>query len=480
MHCRGLRPSAAATLAALALACAACAAGGGSGPAPAVPALPLQTGPPAVPRTVLLVDVGGLGPDRYADAADAGMPVLAALARAGVAADAVVPVSPDAPAPADVTLVTGAEPWRHGVVSEEPPGERGPRSGAVWHASQLRAPTLWQTVRTARGSVAALGWPGTLGADLEHLLPEIPLTGAAPWGERLREASTPGVADRLARLAPDLGSAPPAPERLDALRVELACELVAADAPPTLVLLRLAAAEDALSRFGDGSDEARAAFARADAHVGRLVECLREAGRLATSALVVVGDAVPRPVHTRADPNVALAQAGLLTASPSTGAIRHWAAVASSNGRSAFVYARDESDAVLARRALEAEAARTRAFRVVSAEEMLALGADRSAWFGLQAEPGFLLGDGASAPALRAARLRAASGALTAREVAPVGLVAWGSSVRRGVRVPRMRQTDVAPTVAALLGLPFPDGDGRVLVGALEILPAAALGLEER
>jgi hypothetical protein len=47
------------------------------------------------------------------------------------------------------------------------------------------------------------------------------------------------------------------------------------------------------------------------------------------------------------------------------------------------------------------------------------------------------------------------------------GFVAWGRGVRSGIRVPRMRQSDVAPTVASLLGLDLGDTDGRVLIGAL-------------
>ena len=46
-------------------------------------------------------------------------------------------------------------------------------------------------------------------------------------------------------------------------------------------------------------------------------------------------------------------------------------------------------------------------------------------------------------------------------------LVAWGHGVRRGVQLGTIRNVDVAPTVAALLGLKMENGDGRVLVEAL-------------
>jgi hypothetical protein len=126
---------------------------------------------------------------------------------------------------------------------------------------------------------------------------------------------------------------------------------------------------------------------------------------------------------------------------------------------------------VRARRALAAEARRTRAFRVVSAEEMLRLGADPDAWFGLEAEPGFAFVDSPHAPPVRPAARRGAGGYLPHRPEMNAGFVAWGRGIRSGVRVPIMRQTDVAPTVARLLGLDLGEVEGRALVGALESVP---------
>lgn len=56
-----------------------------------------------------------------------------------------------------------------------------------------------------------------------------------------------------------------------------------------------------------------------------------------------------------------------------------------------------------------------------------------------------------------------------------MGLAAWGPGLRRGVRVPRMEQIDVAPTIAALLGIRLPDADGRTLVGLLSVEPSSGV-----
>jgi hypothetical protein len=49
-----------------------------------------------------------------------------------------------------------------------------------------------------------------------------------------------------------------------------------------------------------------------------------------------------------------------------------------------------------------------------------------------------------------------------------VGFVAWGRSLQHSVRVPRMSLADVAPTLAALLGVELALAEGHALVGLLE------------
>jgi hypothetical protein len=164
------------------------------------------------------------------------------------------------------------------------------------------------------------------------------------------------------------------------------------------------------------------------------------------------------------------------------GVVGAWEAVARANGGSAFVYARSERAAVRAREALVAQARTTGAFRVLSADEMLRAGADPDAWFGLEAEPGWVFEDSASGAVLRAAAVRGAGGYVSALPAQEPGFAAWGRGVRRGIRIPVMRQTDVAPTLARLLGVALDGSEGRVLVGILDAAPAAgvASGAEGR
>ncbi len=434
---------------------------------------------PGRPARVVLVSVAGLdsaavlgtGAGGAAGVAGVGtarpsLPVLRALARGGAAAEVVETVAPASAYPTHTTFVTGRRPASHGVPADRRLGRRAVRRATHSDAGRVRGSTLWQVASSDGVVVASLDWPATQGAAIPLLLPDVvPERRGETWQGLLGATTTPWLL-RLVESRADPRAGAPGAAR-DALMVDLACEASASPTPPVLLLLRLSQVEAALRSAGGHGEAAHGALERVDRELGRLVDCLDAAGRFADGALVVVGDRALLPVHTAFYPNAVLAQAGLVGRG-------NWSAIARSNGGSAFVYAADAEDAVVARRLLGEEAERTGAFRVVSADEMIRLGADPDAWFGLEAEPGYVFGDTFEGPSLRAAAVRAAGGQLAS--AGSPAFVAYGRGVRPGLRVPRLRQIDVAPTLAALLGLPLPDADGRALVGLLSVPPKAPVG----
>ncbi len=437
-----------------------CVAPGGAPPAPRLPPLADAAGRPAV---IVLVSVAGLTAERYL-AGDA-MPALAALASRGVAAEQLETVAGAGAYPAHASLVTGVAPAEHGIVADQLLGERGVRRAPPSHASQLRAATLWQRVAESGGSVTSLDWPTTTGAQIASLLPDVtPLRAGERWSALAAAgASVPWLADRL-RAAP-AAAEQPGPAR-DALLIDLAC--AAFEAPPRLLLLRLRGPEPPLVALGPYSAEAAAAFSAVDSELVRLLGCAERTGILPQTAFVVMGDQAFASVHTALRPNAWLREAGWITPQG------RWKAFARSNGGSAYVYANEARTAVQVRKQLEARADESRAFRVVSADEMIERGADPDAWFGLEAEPGFVIENAADAAPFGAAAAHGSGGALRGEAGAGTGLVAFGRGFRRGVRVPRMSQLDVAPSVAALLGVPLEAATGRTLVGVLRLAPDPA------
>jgi hypothetical protein len=443
---------------------AACAGHGAPRAVPDAPALSLPAPAPGRPERLVVITVHGLAPERYFAEPSPPMPTLAALARAGAAAESVVPAFPASAYPAHATLLTGVGAADHGIGGDRRVTQSGVGPGFLDQATDLRAATFWQAAARQGVRVAALDWPSTGGAEIADLAPDLDLATGASWLEalgRLGAGRAAEMAGRAGGAAPE--NAVPGASR-DAALVTMACALLVGESPPGLVLVRLSQTHTTLDGAAPGSLAARAAFASVDAEIGRLARCLDDAGLLATSGLVIAGDHGVAAAHTAIRPNVALAEVGLLVPE-ATGSTRSWDAIVRSNGGSAFVYAGDAAAALLARRALEDLANETGAFRVLSAQEMLDRSADPEAWFGLEAEPGFVFEDAAGGGRMVPASSASAGGYGPLEPRIATGLVLWGPRVRAGIRAPLLRQIDVAPTLAAWIGLDFATARGRAVVG---------------
>jgi len=447
-----------------------------------------ESGPPS---RVFLITIAGLQSGDFLNARGhiaserdkIRMPNLARLAREGSIGIQVHPPMPGSTYASHATLATGLRPIRHGIIADAALDETGNRSLPFSDNRLLRGTALWDAA-IGRG-VLALGWPTTDGARIELMVAGGGSSDAAGgWLESIRIQSSPVLMRKLDKIAEaaledperqqnddEIPLAWPTASEKDSAFADLACQIVASERDPGLWMIRFDQTASNQRFFGFGSVEVDEALGRIDVEIGRIVACLDAADVLGETAIFVTGDVSYQPVNTRIDPNVVLARAGLIGRDPrsSTG-VRSWLALARSNGRSAYVYARDEKSALASRELLEGEAIRTRGFMVVSAADLARAGADPQAWFGLAARPGFVIGQGLVQPAMRTSELRASAGAFPFidPELASVGLVAWGRGVRSRVRLPSFDLTDVAPTISTLLGLRLEDElDGEPVLGLL-------------
>jgi arylsulfatase A-like enzyme len=439
------------------------------------------------PQLVVLVTVAALTPHAYLESGGQHPPMsfLAERAAAGVLAERVESVAPAATLPAHATLLTGRLPAHHGVTGELVLRAEGASMPTPMDAIAPHGVTLLSVAKGRGLRTAALGWPASFGVPADFFFPEEFPTAVAGWPSLLDASTTPALLEFAHRQgASSRGVAVAGAER-DRLIVGLACTVLGSNPAPNLLLLHLSQSWPAVRDEGPASPQAREAFAATDAELRRLVGCVEASAAGHTAAIFVVGDHGAVDLNSVLEPNVALAEAGLLVPNPADpGLATRWSAYARPSGGAAFVYARKEEDAVLARRALSDAAAQTGAFRIVGAEEMLRNGADPEAWFGLEATLGYQFGVAGAGPLVQSAAPRGGAGYFPRQVVMAPGFVAFGAGLRPGVRIARMRQIDVAPTVAALLGLSLEDGaakksklpDGRPLVGALDFVDRGAAG----
>lgn len=398
-------------------------------------------------------------------------PTLQQFAWEGVHADRVRSVFPSLTYPAHATIVTGALPGRHGIWHNEPFEPEGQSGRWWWEASALRVPTLWDAVRAAGGTTAALSWPVTVGAAIDWNVPDIwPLDNATDPIEPIRRTThPPGLFEELEREATG---------RLNGETFGLSHltrdDHVGAMAAylleryrPSLLLMHLIGTDHVQHERGRNSPLTRRAVGAADRAIGRVLEVVERLNLKGRTAFIITGDHGSTDIHTELRLNAWLVDAGLMEDRPDRG---RWRATFLASGGSAFLRLRDPADGAavqLVRQRLEAASpGERRLFRFVEREELNRLGADPEAPFAVTALPGVTLTGTSSTPAIVAA-CGGAHGYHPDEPEMHTGFVAAGAGFRRGAVAPELPIQNIAPLVAALLGIEFPAPDGLLFPGLL-------------
>lgn len=425
--------------------------------------------PGAAARHVVLISIDGLRPDYYLPGPGrrATMPALDALRERGSWADGVVGQFPSLTYPSHTSIVTGTRPATHGIVQNT---RFSPDGGGGWYfeAAALKVPTLWDAARAARLTTAGISWPVTVGATIDHLLPE---TNQMPrdttWLDLMRRQSTPGLVDAVVER---LGGFEPNANRdyRERDRFSTAAAAVILETHrPNLLLIHLVEADTAQHQFGPNSPQALEALRRVDASVAAIVRSIEAAGIAGETAVIITGDHGFYRVHSAFQPNVALREAGLLQVD-AAGRITAWQAIAH---RSA-IRLKDPSDAALAARVERlfralADGPYRGLFRVVDKQEVASRGGDPDALLFLEPAEGYTTAAGTSGRFLVASARHGDHGYVPDAPAMHTGLIIAGAGVAEGIAMPLARQVDIAPTAARLLGFTLPHAEGVAMVGVL-------------
>lgn len=459
---------------AAALAMAACGAGGAppadEPPASEPPADDLPgNGPPA---RVIVVSVDGLVPASYMDpdAHDLRVPTLRMMRAGGAYSPGVESVYPTVTYPSHTSMVTGVRPGVHGITSNRimDPMMRN-QSGWYWYEEDIRVPTIWQVAAQAGLHTALVNWPVTVGARADWLLPEYWRAGTADDVKLARALSTPGLMEAVAAEFPDFWANFTPPDVLDKASIDVAIHLIRND-PPGLMLVHTWMVDEFQHRNGLWSAEGNARIEEADTQLGRLIEEVEAAGLWDETILVVLSDHGFLPVDARLRPGVALARAGLVTLDGDT--ITDLRAHVRVSSAQAYIYVVDEADE-------EAKALVLDIYTTMAATEGSGVGAvysraqirerggDDAAFLSIEPAPGYSFSSGYTGDEVVATPGKGDHGHDPATPGMEASLLIYGPRVQPGA-IEGARLIDVAPTIAAWLGVPLPDAEGRALPVTIE------------
>ncbi len=123
-------------------------------------------------KYVVLITIDGFRPEFYLDPSW-NAPNMRNLMKNGVYAEKARGIFPTVTYPSHTTIITGAFPARHGIFYNAPVEPQGSSGQWNWYVKDIKAPTLWNAVRTANLKSAAVLWPVTVGADIDYNIPEI-------------------------------------------------------------------------------------------------------------------------------------------------------------------------------------------------------------------------------------------------------------------------------------------------------------------
>lgn len=425
-------------------------------------------------KHVIVISIDGFRPDFYMDPSWNAVN-LRQMKEKGVCAEGVQGVFPSVTYPSHTAVMTGALPIHHGIyynVYFEPwdtPGRW------YWNESEIKVPTLWDAVKKAGMTSAAVHWPVTVGAPITYNIPEV-------W-------TWPGKKELLAKVSE---KAEPAGLFEEAQQnatgkleeVDYNGDYLSADEnmsrisgylirkyKPALLAVHLANTDHFEHEEGRDGEKVRAAVASADRAVRTILESIEKAGITDSTAVIVLGDHGFSDIHSTLFPNVWLRDNGFATPSQ-TGSQENWKGLFHTAGGSAFLHLKDKNDRQtvekiksILKRLPEGE---KRMFRIVERAELDSIGADPNVALALAAVKGVSF----SASDKGKESVRAASGGTHGyfpdfREI-QTGFIGYGAGFKKGVVVPVMGLQDMAPLIASLLGIPFSAPDGILYPGLLE------------
>jgi predicted AlkP superfamily pyrophosphatase or phosphodiesterase len=415
---------------------------------------------PGPRHPVIVISIDGFAAFYWRDP-QARLRVLRELADRGAVANGVETVFPSTTWPTHTSLTTGVSPRVHGVVANSilnrRTGAREDLTGdPIYDAPDLvRVPTVYDRAHAAGLRTAAIDWPATRNArTLDFNLPFFK-------DQRVFETQTARtVWEELTALGYPMdrqGEWAQLPKRFmkDAMVADVAAH-VARRHGPALLLVHFLCVDSLQHLFGPRSPEAYWALEYVDGLVGRVIDALP-----AEATLFIVSDHGFLPSTREIRPNVRLR---------ALGAARE-ARFVTNHGAGALYALEAGVDAV---GQLTAEIGKMEGVSGAwTAAEYAGLGLptpDANAFVAdamFEARPGYAFGDDAGDEEYGAPKYLGNHGQRAIYEDNQALFIATGPAIRRGVTLPVIRSRDVAPTIAASLGVPLPDIEGVALAGAL-------------
>ncbi|HWA26615.1 MAG TPA: alkaline phosphatase family protein [Lacunisphaera sp.] len=425
---------------------------------------------PQTDRHVVVISLDGF-PAYLWHQPDLPVPNLRQLAAAGSAADSMVVTTPASTWSSHTSMITGVSPRRHGVFFNAQVILKGPGQPPVteqWadKVGYVLAPTLYDVAFAAGLTTAESDWVAiTRAPTVTWSFPEIP----NPNGKVEKEMVAAGAitAEQI-----DWMQHKPGRKSIvfhDQMWADAAC-FIFEQHRPNLLLFHPLSLDSVNHHYGPGTEASYVTAAYLDRLVGQVVASVEKSGLRDRTTFIVMTDHGFKKVTQTIYPNAVLRRAGLTGAVGPTPTDSQ--AVSLSLGGTAFVYITDPARRAELLPKVKAALAGVEGVKaVLEGAEVQALGLPtpqenpRAGDLLLVAKDGYFF-DNSAAPdtaTLPAVGYGGTHGyPHTDPEMEGI-FIASGAHIKPGGALGKVRNMDLGPTIARLLGVELPNTEGRVL-----------------
>lgn len=414
-------------------------------------------------RTVVVISLDGF-PAYALDDPRLPIPTMRKLAREGAVATSMRPVNPTVTWPNHTAIVTGVEPLEHQVLYNglllRSEGGAKP-SIEPWRDKEqmVHAQTIYDVAYEAGLTTAQVDWVAIYRAKtITWQFPELPdpdgaierelISAGTVTPEQLRtfEASTQAWQDEIWTAA--------AGDILEKHK-------------PNLLLFHLLTLDDTNHEYGPMTNASLTAMAFLDAKVKQIVDVLHRTGLSSNSTLIIVSDHGFRSYKNRIQANVLLREKGLLSGDGDKAKGDAWVMP---EGGTAMVYVSNparRAELIPRLRAIFTSAEGIAG--VYGTDDFAKLGlptptqSDQAPDLVLAAKPDYMFGNDSEGAPITHEPGGGTHGYLNTDPQMQAIFIAWGHGIPRGVQLGNISNLDVAPTIAALLGIKMNGAKGHAI-----------------
>lgn len=351
--------------------------------------------------------------------------------REGEWRDGVVGVFPTVTWPSHTSIITGVAPTAHGILGNRRPKEEG--GDYYWDVELLKVQTLWHAAGAAGRKTAAITWPVTVNAAIDFNLPEYfqRRNGGAMDLESIAAKATPGLVEKISQAFPSFPQ-----EWMDDRTRTLAAIYLLKYEKPDLILLHLVDLDAEAHHNGPFTRPANALVERTDELIGQMLQAAPP-----EMIVIIVSDHGFERADRVVDVNAALGQEGV------SGRVNQTAGLLTTKDAAVAGWLRQATNASKYGIGREVPRAEVLKFTPHLADELAAF------------EPAahHLFGASAKGEMFYRPTEAGVHGLWPLRNDYRAALIIWGKQIKPA-RGPEVSMLDIAPRLAALMGLDFPVG----------------------